>query len=1132
MAYFLDTVIPDNAVFLFFLKAEQFGLFGTMTPVKGYVNKKTGKPVAPYTGLRRRKLSHPISGNLFGHAADEVASSHIQPEPVKAKKPRKPAALSPEKLDAFKAKIAHVVAHAKVDAQHAPKQGEVYKKLYLAKLESIKGIPAELLDEAKQNVEGLFKPKTLTAEPPQGKQEKKAVAPNVGNPKSNGIIDPSHPDHFGKWTLHDYEERKKPEDYIDSHGNERTRMIGDWDNSETSHGSGKKIVNIYHLQHKDTGKIETFGQDTAYLAMGLRDKDTAKKQAEKILMDKKSANIRAKNILARVDSVSADSKGGAYFSLDERNKNNARGETPSLNWDTVALTKNGKWYVTIKNSQEEISVLKNNGWIETGIKQQAEPPAQLTSESKAAPIGGNVSSAKREKEKLEKENQNIAQKKRGRHAKVKMESELKQEKKEYRYAMTNRPLSIGAVPEGNGKKEPWEMTKKEFGYGGVNDWPLKITSKGKVYGQAALSIWAAENPNHRGPLGYYRTPETAQKWVDKTHRRLTKEAIRAGKPVPPEVLADYPDLKDIKPKAKAAAIEPPKGSGNGGGNGNGGSGDKPPRRFKVTAERKGKEVKFTVEDAFFDWLQVKPYAIWADIDRLHLKHPDHFASAEAVQQHIQDVLAGAEIAMPATHVEYTLLVALRDHEDHQAATIEFVLRGGKYRVRNAQKMPQTQLDVKLDRAGVEARLRRGKRNPTVPPRNPTTPGISAGSPVPPSDGPPTKPEFTLPPPAPQSKAAPAQPTSDTRDPDAEFLQTERAYGGRAAYKRALDAGKTKLNYRQWVQVRTPAFKQWFGDWEIASAQPHRAAATFAEARKQAGAFQGMPLTNAATGIVATVSRNNLDKMLSGKAVGKSESPATHSLAVANLDGLFERAILGWSKPDNNGDPNIKAIHRFFTPVKVDGRALLAKMTVKETGLVGDPNPLYTVEAVEFSEAGRPAAQWVAEIAGADGIDPRTIRSAGLVQSMAQRIQDFIPDSVSKVTDPDTGEPLVVYHGTNADFAEFKKEHQRPGQYGGQGFFFTANPDAAGLFGDVVMPVFLQAKTGIMEKRRARSRGEELQVDHIRPKDDARDIWVVMDSSQIKSALGNRGRFDAKSPDITKSWPFPKGARFLFYRAAS
>lgn len=104
------------------------------------------------------------------------------------------------------------------------------------------------------------------------------------------------------------------------------------------------------------------------------------------------------------------------------------------------------------------------------------------------------------------------------------------------------------------------------------------------------------------------------------------------------------------------------------------------------------------------------------------------------------MLAGAEIAMPATHVEYTLLVALRDHEDHQAATIEFVLRGGKYRVRNAQKMPQTQLDVKLDKAGDGVRLRRGKRNPTVPPRKSDNTRNLRREYVPPSDGPPTKPQ--------------------------------------------------------------------------------------------------------------------------------------------------------------------------------------------------------------------------------------------------------------------------------------------------------------------------------------------------------------------------------------------------------
>ena len=47
----------------------------------------------------------------------------------------------------------------------------------------------------------------------------------------------------------------------------------------------------------------------------------------------------------------------------------------------------------------------------------------------------------------------------------------------------------------------------------------------------------------------------------------------------------------------------------------------------------------------------------------------------------------------------------------------------------------------------------------------------------------------------------------------EFEATARQYGGEAAYKQAKAAGQTELNYRQWVQVRTPSFKAWFGDWE-------------------------------------------------------------------------------------------------------------------------------------------------------------------------------------------------------------------------------------------------------------------------------------------------------------------------------
>ena len=47
----------------------------------------------------------------------------------------------------------------------------------------------------------------------------------------------------------------------------------------------------------------------------------------------------------------------------------------------------------------------------------------------------------------------------------------------------------------------------------------------------------------------------------------------------------------------------------------------------------------------------------------------------------------------------------------------------------------------------------------------------------------------------------------------QFEETAAQYGGEAAYEQAKADGETVLTYRQWVQVRTPAFKEWFGDWE-------------------------------------------------------------------------------------------------------------------------------------------------------------------------------------------------------------------------------------------------------------------------------------------------------------------------------
>lgn len=154
-------------------------------------------------------------------------------------------------------------------------------------------------------------------------------------------------------------------------------------------------------------------------------------------------------------------------------------------------------------------------------------------------------------------------------------------------------------------------------------------------------------------------------------------------------------------------------------------------------------------------------------------------------------------------------------------------------------------------------------------------------------------------------------------------------------------------------------------------------ACFAEAREAAGRFQGKPILNHASGQAAVVTRNTLDKMLSRSAVHKSESLSDHLLTVANLDHLFGRALLGWSKEDRNQDPNITAVHRFFAPLLIGTKARLVKLTVKEFSIPDQGTKIYSVETLEVKEASP-----VPEMVDADRADGSRLLTGptGLIES--------------------------------------------------------------------------------------------------------------------------------------------------------
>jgi hypothetical protein len=155
---------------------------------------------------------------------------------------------------------------------------------------------------------------------------------------------------------------------------------------------------------------------------------------------------------------------------------------------------------------------------------------------------------------------------------------------------------------------------------------------------------------------------------------------------------------------------------------------------------------------------------------------------------------------------------------------------------------------------------------------------------------------------------------------------------------------------------------------------------------------------------------------------------------------------------------------------------------------------------------------------------------GLPLFSKQRAQTSAPEfkrwfAGSKVVDAN-GEPLVVYHGTAADFAEF----QPTGGELGRGIYFSPSADTASMFAarakgeaEAVIPVYLRINNPLVANDRevARATGptklQQQGYDGIIYTSPTGEVqYVAFRPEQIKSAIGNEGTFDPKDARITKS----------------
>ena len=261
---------------------------------------------------------------------------------------------------------------------------------------------------------------------------------------------------------------------------------------------------------------------------------------------------------------------------------------------------------------------------------------------------------------------------------------------------------------------------------------------------------------------------------------------------------------------------------------------------------------------------------------------------------------------------------------------------------------------------------------------------------------------------------------------------------------------TNLTERQWVQVRTPSFKRWFGDWEKAAtyAAIERlspiAVSELAEGFDAKKAYASLANgKNVIDGREVRFVNTTLGKILRHKGYDTSR-------IIPHLKEIFDVAVpVGFEQeraPSVRGDGTLHKEHRNFVGYHnyvgkiVDvGRTFYVRFTVQElktrskTFIPNELHSTFVSDIALYSEADQLALN-SAKGAGKVG-------AVGLTDDiLAQFFAECKGLSVSKAID-ENGEPLLLYHGSNrfgftemnGDYPFFMTDSEsRASGYGGAG----------------------------------------------------------------------------------------------------
>ena len=242
-------------------------------------------------------------------------------------------------------------------------------------------------------------------------------------------------------------------------------------------------------------------------------------------------------------------------------------------------------------------------------------------------------------------------------------------------------------------------------------------------------------------------------------------------------------------------------------------------------------------------------------------------------------------------------------------------------------------------------------------------------------------------------------------------EVRKPYEGLDKWMKAPNVEPANLTEDQWVTVRTPVFKNWFGNWEyIANAYPKGRASERKDVNEYIKSLKGKQLKSVEKNIIASFSHKGLGKVASDAAINKSKrngfSMQEHLKAVLNIEKLFSNSIKTNEREDHND--SIKGIEHFSSLFMAENNEpALVTFTVKVTENAG--RKIYSIELMELKK-----------VEGKVQGEARKLHQATSTFDTLNisRIAEKI-NNCSKIVD-ENGEPLVVYHGSDADFDTFDR----------------------------------------------------------------------------------------------------------------